>query len=143
MSNIEPTFSGEVQMRRWSDSSTQGVQVTFALHDREALETLVGKEGKRFMAVLVEVGDDEQPVRPIVRKSPVGPLCREAVELCRNPEFQRWAVDEQDEEAAKDYILDQCVVASRKDLDVDARAAQAFVHCVRIPFLRHMRERKA
>lgn len=59
---VEPTFTGEALLRRWSESSTQGVQVTFALSDSAELEPLKAKTGKRFMAVLVELGDDEQPV---------------------------------------------------------------------------------
>jgi hypothetical protein len=59
--SIEPVFSGEVQFRRYSDTSTQGQQIVLQVEDRESLRPFIGLEGKRFMAVLVAIGDDEQP----------------------------------------------------------------------------------
>jgi hypothetical protein len=147
--SIKPTFSGEVQFRRYSDTSTQGVQIVLSLHDREALEPLVHLTGKRFMAVLVQIGDDEQPVEPAA-KEPVklGPLCREAVGLCQMPEFQEWLWSvqggvPQNEALARGHILFTCGVESRKELDSDARAADAFVRLIRIPFMKHMKHMKA
>jgi hypothetical protein len=142
-----PTFSGEVQFRRWSDSSTQGVQITFALPDSSDLEPLKAKAGKRFMAVLVEIGDDEQPVQP--EPARMGPLCREAVEYCKEPEFQRWALERADlngqpnANLARDVILGFCGVESRKDLDTVATAAEKFRTLVRVPFMKWMRENRS
>lgn len=133
-------------MRRWSDSSTQGVQVTFALPDTESLEPLKHKAGKRFMAVLVEIGDDEQPVQPMPTK--VGPLCREAVEYCKDAEFQRWALERADlvgtpnEMLARDVILGFCAVESRKDLDTVATAGEKFRALIRAPYMRWRREQR-
>ena len=99
MTEPTPTFAGEVQLRRWSESNTQGVQVTFALADSSDLEKFRGLDGKRFMAVLVQIGDDEQPVDtrnsgdvPKPGKSrndrePLGDLCWRAVQWCKEPEF--------------------------------------------------------
>jgi hypothetical protein len=140
----EPTFSGEVQFRRWSDSSTQGVQVTFALPDSDSLEPLKGLEGKRFMAVLVQIGDDERPVEPVKR----GPLCIEACEYCKDKDFQRWAHERADlngapsEANAKDVILSFCGVDSRKQLDASPVAAEKFRALVRAPFMRWQREQR-
>ena len=145
--SIKPTFSGEVQFRRYSDTSTQGVQVTLALHGREALEPLIGKAGKRFMAVLVEIGDDEAPVQPQPRKDTRGPLCKEACDLCAMPEFQKWAHKTADyrgeasEASAKDAILSWCAIDSRKELDTNLHAGGEFVARIRGPFMRYMRER--
>ncbi len=138
-------------MRRWSDSSTQGVQITFALPDSQDLEPLKGKEGRRFMAVLVEIADDETPVQPAPQKDTRGPLCREACDLCKMPEFQRWVYecewahgcDEPSEQNAKDVILMICGVRSRKDLDTNADAAADFRNRIRIPFMQWMRRRQA
>jgi hypothetical protein len=156
---MTPTVQGEVQFRRWSDSSTQGVQITFALPDSEDLEPLKAKAGKRFMAVLVEIGDDEQPVQPAPRKDTRGPLCREACELCKMPEFQKWTVarlnsttvdrveqfdaDSFGEERSKEFILDTCEIESRKELDSHQAAAHAFIQFIRIPFMRYMKTRQA
>lgn len=142
----EPTFSGEVQFRRWSDSSTQGVQVTFALPDSDSLEPLKGLEGKRFMAVLVQIGDDEQPVAP--KRDQRGPLCREACEYCGNADFQRWAKERADltsepnANLARDVILGFCGIESRKDLDASPVAAEKFRALIRAPFMRWQRERR-
>nr|WP_279091364.1 hypothetical protein [Comamonas thiooxydans] len=99
MDNFTPTFKGELQFRRYSDTSTQGQQVVFAVADREALECFIGKEGKRFAAMLVELGEDEQPVsanplipknsctKPELKREPLGDLCWRAVQWCREPEF--------------------------------------------------------
>lgn len=138
-----PAFSGEVQFRRWSDSSTQGVQVTFALPSSDELEPLKGKEGKRFMAVLVEIGDDELPVEPQKRKDTRGPLCREACDLCANGQFQRWigvADMPRAELAAREWVIAKCRVLSRKQLDENPRAAELFKQEVRIPFFRFQKE---
>lgn len=150
-----PTFQGEVQFRRWSDSSTQGVQVTFALPDSTELEPLKGLEGKRFMAVLVRIGDDEQPLDPGSdpiqkprRKDTRGPLCREACDYCELPEFWAWITADcpdygpiPDEATARQWVLDTCQIKTRKALDTDSHAAQDFKKYVRIPFMRWQRER--
>lgn len=143
----EPTFAGEVQFRRWSDSSTQGVQVTFALHDSEALEPLKHKAGKRFMAVLVEIGDDEQPVTPQPKRDVRGPLCREACDYSILPDFWRFVnergVECRSEADAKAYILEICDVQSRKRLDEDPGAGEYFIQAVRRPFIHWQRQRRA
>lgn len=105
MDNFTPTFKGELQFRRYSDTSTQGQQVVFAVADREALECFIGKEGKRFAAMLVELGDDEQPVdtrkpgdvpnagKSHIQREPLGDLCWRAVQWCKEPEFASFIVD--------------------------------------------------
>ncbi len=145
--SIQPTFSGEVQFRRYSDTSTQGVQIVLALHDREALEPFIHKAGRRFACVLVEIGDDEQPVQEPERAK-VGPLCREAVGYCEMPEFRLWINKTDgsyiaDAAEAKQWILELCGVTTRKYLDSDLAAARVFKEAVRIPFMRYMKERKA
>ena len=149
---MTPTFQGEVQFRRWSDSSTQGVQITFALPDAADLEPLKAKAGKRFMAVLVELGDDELPIEPQpvekprrAHKDTRGPLCREACELCAVPQFQQWAATlgyTENEAGAKACILNTCSVQSRKDFDENQFAGEAFIERIRIPFMHWQRKQK-
>lgn len=144
---MTPTFQGEVQFRRWSDSSTQGVQITFALPDSEDLEPLKAKAGKRFMAVLVEIGDDEQPVQQPRKRDQRGPLCKEACDYCEMPAFQQWAAQgggyDATEMGAKDMILDACgLEKSRKELDEKPASAAWFIEKVRVPFARWQRENR-
>jgi hypothetical protein len=95
---VKPTFQGEVQFASYGDSSRGGPRVTLRLADRDELERFIGKEGKRFACVLVEIADDETPAEPEkpapARKAvPVkrhGPLCQWAVERCGEPVFQSW-----------------------------------------------------
>lgn len=160
MAEPKPTFAGEVQFRRYSDTSTQGTQIVLALPDREALQSFIGLEGKRFMAVLVQIGDDEQPVdasnsRDIakVRKSdiarePLGDLCWRAVQWCKEPEFHWWLASTVcperphdmriDEEDAKGYILEWCGIDSRKELDTNPEAARNFHQHIRGPYQKHL-----
>jgi hypothetical protein len=145
---MTPTFQGEVQFRRWSDSSTQGVQITFALPDSEDLEPLKAKAGKRFMAVLVEIGDDEQPVQPVPRKDKRGPLCREACDYCEMVEFRDWMQAEYGSiaggaDGAKLWLCSMLGISSRKELDSDRNAGGEFLRLVRIPFMRYMKTRQA
>ncbi|CAB3972268.1 MULTISPECIES: hypothetical protein [Burkholderia] len=70
MSDITPTFHGEMQLAGWSETHTGGCKVTFWLHDPadlEAFRTLTVRKGNqaghRFMVAMVEIGDDEQPIQ--------------------------------------------------------------------------------
>lgn len=141
---ITPSFQGEIQFRRYSDTSTQGQQVVFAVQDREALAAFIGKEGKRFMAVLVELTDDDQPATQ--RKADVrGPLCREACDYCAMQDFWKWITtahrcEVKTEQHAKDWLMGRCLLAkSRKELDEKPESAAIFINEVRMPFLRWKR----
>lgn len=145
---MTPTFQGEVLMRRWSDSSTQGVQVTFALPDATDLDPLKAKTGKRFMAVLVEIGDDEQPVigNPTSEKPKGGEWAKLAGMWCEDPEFWKWAnslfVQKiHNAKDAADLIRDNCGIKSRADLDHDEGALRRFKEHFQYPFRRWMQQR--
>lgn len=141
---LTPTFQGEALLRRWSESSTQGVQVTFALADSGDLEPLKAKTGKRFACVLVEIGDDEQPVmgNPIsTKKERLGDLCYWSVMRCAEPTFWDFLgaqfpsadIVENREEAALllKYI---CQVDSRSEFDTDQAARERFSRLIRYPY---------
>ena len=160
MAEPTPPFAGEVQFRRYSDTSTQGTQIVLALPDREALQSFIGLEGKRFMAVLVQIGDDERPVAgnpvttdvgfPISGKprEPLGDLCWRAVQWCKEFDFQWWLASQVcperpgdmriDEEDAKAYILEWCGITSRKELDTNPEAARKFNLLIRGPYQKHL-----
>ncbi len=156
MAEITPAFQGEIQLRRWSESSTQGVQVTFALADTDDLGKFRGLEGKRFMAVLVQLGDDEQPVAPAIG-NPISPQPRErlgdlawrAVQWCKDPEFwcflsQNYCAEDggvYDENGAKSLVQIKCGVTSRKELDTSHEAARKFNQLIRGPYHKHLMAR--
>ena len=156
--SVQTAFQGEVQFRRYSDTSTQGQQVVFAVADREALESFIGKEGKRFMAVLVEIGDDEQPVagNPVTAdigktiskpNQRLGDLAWRAVQWCKEPEFRAWLgvhgdfVNELTEDAASEVIKSWCNVDSRKELDTNEDAKRLFNQLIRGPYQKHLMAR--
>ena len=69
MSDIKPTFSGEMQLAGWSQTHTSGNKVTFWLPDDDAMESFKlltarkgNRAGQRFAVVMVEIGDDEMPI---------------------------------------------------------------------------------
>ena len=157
MAEPNPTFPGEVQFRRYSDTSTQGTQIVLALPDREALQSFIGLEGKRFMAVLVQIGDDEQPVagNPVTTdignptsgkpREPLGDLCWRTVNWCKEPEFQEWVASRLQchpeavgEEQAKQYILMKCGVTSRKHLDEVPWAGRKCREFIVGPYQKHL-----
>jgi hypothetical protein len=69
MSDVPTIFNGEMQLMNWGESSANGAWVKFWItpEDLEAFRHLKCKSGKiaghRVAAVLVEIGDDEQPVQ--------------------------------------------------------------------------------
>ena len=98
----------------WQETHNGGAKVIFWLPDASDLEVFRGltvrkgnTAGQRFMAVLVEVGDDERPKEnPTAAAMPTtealdgvgaeasglptagpkgGPLSRDAAAICRNP----------------------------------------------------------
>jgi hypothetical protein len=167
MTEPTPTFAGEVQFRRYSDTSTQGTQIVLALPDREALQSFIGLEGKRFMVALVLIGDDEQPVpaNPLISKQnansrlgekvekshlnrePLGDLCWRAVQWCKEPEFCAWINSVthngvfwhvQTHEDAREFVCEMCDVQSRKELDTNPEAASKFNKLIRGPYQKHL-----
>ncbi len=135
---MTPTFAGEIQLAGWSDTHTGGCKVTFWLQSQEdldvfkALTTRKGNTaGHRFMAALVEIGDDEQPVQPVKDEVPKGgPLSQAAAMLEHNPEFLAYAASF-GHKTARDYVLKFCGIETRKLLDSDEAAAMFFHNLMR------------
>lgn len=150
MAEIVPLYSGEAQFRRYSDTSTQGQQVVFALPGREELQAFIGKEGKRFMMVVVEIGDDEKPVKPIAQpkeREHIGENCYWAVLRCKEPEF--WAFlnksfncDEvTNEKEAADLVRHLCAAESRRELDENNASRRHFLVEIKRPYQRWLAAR--
>lgn len=150
MSSIVPTFQGEIQLAGWSDTHNGGAKVTFWLTDATDLESFRAltirkgnHAGHRFAAVLVEIGDDEQPVQPVPHQKG-GELAKLAGQFCNNPDFWKflhakhgWACS-MAEDAAK-LIRQRCHINSRSELDHKPEAASIFHEQFREPFVEWQR----
>lgn len=150
----KPTFAGEVQFAGYSDSSRGGPRVTLRLADRDDLERFIGCESKRYMAVLVEIADDEtpapapSPAAPKVQRERMAPLCEWAVMRCGERPFQDWCQQMvldgkvlrhrhgtvSREEGARLVLLALCEVESRRELDTNPEAAKRLHERVRKPY---------
>lgn len=139
MSEQIVAFQGEVLLLNWGDTSTRGRTVTFQLADEGEEHPFkhhpIGrKTGRRFMAVLVEIGDDERPVE----KTPA----QMAYLLCKDTMFQHF-LDERSfvevcsEATARHHILSACGITSRSSLDTDTRARAHWDALIYQPWLRH------
>lgn len=152
MAEPTPLYAGEAQFRRYSDTSTQGQQVVFALPGREDLQAFIGKEGKRFMVVCVEIGDDEKPVpaiQPEKEREHLGANCYWTVLRCKEPEFWRFLSHSFDtdrvetEQGAADLVRFLCTVDSRKELDTDKGGMRQFQILIKGPYQRWLARRGA
>lgn len=152
MSNLTPTFTGEMQLAGWSESHNGGCKVVFWLpssEDLDAFRALTVRKGNqsghRFMAALVEVGDDELPVQPApqTEQPKGGALAVLAGRLCQDPEFWQFLSAKKPRaepiasaDAAAQAIRDICNVDSRAELDHIKEAAEAFHAEIRLPYVR-------
>lgn len=148
-------FRGELQLLRWAETSSGGATITFQLSDVKDLEPFkdltlkkAGMAGQLIAAIMVLV-DDAEPihvpaavVEPVEHKQRPGELCVMACHFCKDPLFWEWAslgvnvaYRVTDEQYAKLYILEQCGIESRKELDTSANAAKHFHERIRAPFL--------
>ncbi len=144
---MKPTFQGEVQLAGWSETHTGGCKITLWLSDPSDLDVFraltVRKgntAGHRLACVLVEIGDDEQPVEPPASEKPKGgPLAKLAGQWSNDPIFWEWLEEEvgrkvASAEDAAGLVRHICMVASRAELDNDAAAADRFHRLVRRPY---------
>lgn len=144
---VRPAYQGELMLAGWTDNHTTGAKVTFWLPDQEALEAFrhltVRKgrtAGQRFMAVLIQIGDDEQPIEPGGDGPPrmakaTNPITVTAVLTCRDAAFQEFASGElgympdtaqEREQMAADFVRGYCRIESRRELETSPTAAQLF-----------------
>jgi hypothetical protein len=131
MSDIVPVFHGELQLAGWSETHAGGCKVTFWLSSPEELDAFRSltvrkgnQAGHRFVAALVEIGDDEQPVQQ-PEKPKGGPLAILAGRLCADDEFWHFVTVQYKVvlhagTAANDcaeWLRKFCGVASRAEID--------------------------
>jgi len=147
----------ELMLCGWRKSHTTGMVVSFLVtpEDESYFEDATAKKGKiagqRYMAAFVEIGPDEQPVPEEKPKAhghfPEG-LCGLAVKWCADDHFQAWVCDafpdlaqkyadgsqKGPEDQAKYIVCNVCRISSRKDLDTNTAAKEAFVKHIKDPY---------
>jgi len=159
MSDITPSFQGEMQLAGWSETHTGGCKVTFWLptpEDLDAFRALTVRKGNmaghRFMAVLVEIGDDEQPVQqqpaadePEPEKLNGCALAKLAGMWTTKPDFWEWirlqGVACENAEEAKETIYCTCKVTSLTELDHYDGPRIAFQERIRKPYMHWLETR--
>lgn len=91
----------------------------------------------------VKIEDQQKPAG--ASYADLGPLCREALDMCKNVAFYQFIAVEgwdRNEEGAKKFILHCCNVESRKDIDGNAEAARIFRTRVRSGFQQWLRDQQ-
>ena len=148
MSDVKPAYAGELMLAGWTQNHTSGAKVCFWLPDDDALEAFKhltvrkgNTAGQRFMAVLVQIGDDDQPIEPGAdTERPKHGLSRSAALICKTEDFQAFvgvregwipkAVDARAALAAP-HMRAFCRIDSRAELDSSPTAAQLFARLMR------------
>lgn len=144
MSDIKPTFEGELMLAGWSETHNGGAKVTFWLSDAADLDvfrSMTVKKGntagQRFAAVLVEIGEDEQPVEKIPNSESSRAYI--AVRMCASCDFQSFCISSippseletmanlSMEAIAARYVIKYCGIQSRAELDTNDEAAGKWI----------------
>lgn len=108
------------------DIEPRHAQDAFALFHEPGTEVVLAR-----LNLKAEAAPEQQQEEP---KEKPGQLCVMACKFCADPQFQKW-LGVYDEEEAKAMILEDCGIASRKDLDSNHEAAQKFLNDFRGPFM--------
>jgi hypothetical protein len=154
---VPTLFEGELQYVGFTDSSRAGPCLKFRLHDRDELQKFIGLDARRVAAVLVLIGDDEQPEPPpsAAKPEPEKPAKKRggasltflAVQWCERHDFHGWLekhypaawyaaerTTDAADKCAAEVIYGICGISSRAELDVNQEAADKFSRSIRIPF---------
>lgn len=149
MTQALPLFKGEAMLLSWSDTSTRGKTVTFALHPDECPEVHpfrglgTGKTGQRFALVAVPIDDEDRPAvaatplpAPVVvpldtperRRFASLPLPQQIGMKCADRAFQAWIARVEgmgicDAESAAAWVRHQCEVETRAHIQPGTPAA--------------------
>lgn len=138
-------FQGELMLLQWAESSTRGRTVTFLVteeqeqHPFRAFTIKSGKRaGQRFMAVLVELDENDQPLQQTGDAKPLT-LSQRAFIMCRDPAFQEWANERgfetvNSEATARNWMLNLLEIDSRSEIDMNQTARACFQEIILDPF---------
>lgn len=112
--------------------TADGIVVSFVLHPNEVPDDLaLAALGTRYMLVFTRIGDDEEPQVPEVKRPARAfaslPRSQQAGILCNDETFQGWVagrynIDTVGEITARQFVIYECKVNSRRELDVSDEA---------------------
>lgn len=150
MAEENSVIAGAVEGLRMLKDGSISMTVIIEPKDRVAAMALFGSPGQPVALAALKPGyaaKSNAPEGGTYRD--LGPLCREAIDLCANPAFKRYiqhalrAVDRPTEGQCKEFICTTCSVGSRKELDTDEGARDLFIAHIRKPFQRWTAEQRA
>lgn len=148
MSDVIP-LAGAVDGLRMLKDGGVSVTLIFEPKDRVAVMTMMGQPGASIACVRLKDGHAAIPA-PAAQFRDLGPVCREAIDLCNNQAFQKYVVElramtglqvPESEKDAREFVCSMCRVESRKDLDT-VDGANKFRVRVRIPFQQWLRKQE-
>lgn len=126
-----PTIQFEARLKALAATSTKDgnwTKVEFQVHPDDDLSGML-KAGinSRWQVVVVQLGDDEQPVTP--EKPKGGPVSQRAGMLCADPRFEVWLgkdhLEAIDSNGAA-WLRKWCHIESRAELDHNPEARAKF-----------------
>lgn len=145
---MSDAIAGAVHTMRMLADGSWAVTLHFEPKDRIAVMTMMGATGTPIACARLADGYARPSNEPIAIPNTyrdLGPICREAIDLCSNYKFReyvryvkRWDMPAT-EAMAKEFILLTCNVTSRKELDTAEGARELFIEHVRKPFTRWVR----
>ena len=117
----------EVMLLNWN-AGPRGQTVTFLISPLDERHPFMIPRGQQFMAVLLEIADDEQIVdqvkRERVERAPQK-LSNAAAQVVKNPRYWEWAGV--NSEGTADSVLKQSLgIASKRELDNNPEAVKEF-----------------
>lgn len=130
---MSEVLAGAVAGLRMLVDGTIAVTLHFEPKDRTAAMQMLGEPGAMVGVVRLKDGTD---AKAGPKTDPRGPLCMDAIGRCNNPEFQAFCARHGSQykggsDGAKRYLLDACVIDSRKQLDTDPAAKERFAEVLR------------
>ncbi len=153
----EAVFTGEVMFAAWHDTSTQGQTVKFWLDNESTRHPFDGftargrtNTGSMFAVILVELGEDDQPVDQTAEKTieeahkPKQALSSQAHLMVTSDLFVQYVREcavlksgtKVTPDVAKRWVKHKLSIESLSDLDRDAEKAKVFHEKIRRPFAR-------
>lgn len=124
------TIQMEVKKDGFRQMQDGTVKISLTVHPNDDIIQFVkAPMGQRFMAVLAEVGDDDQPVKK--EKTPGEKAVQRAALLCKEGGFQAWINRDRfqvpaTEVGAKMWLCERCGIESRSELATNDEAREQF-----------------